>query len=87
MRVGRIPNCAEYRIDEQFQNLPILGAKFSYSQLKNSRNLLIFQILKFCKFVKFRILKILQNGRTIPKFANVGIQILVFQIKKILEIC
>ena len=40
------PSGAEFRMDEQ--------------NLKNSRNLLIFQIAKFWKFVKFRIWEILK---------------------------
>ena len=43
MRIGQIASSAEYRMDKQFQNL------------KNSENLLIFQVIKFWKFVNFPI--------------------------------
>ena len=35
MRIGKIASSAEYQMDKQFQNL------------KNSENLLIFQVVKF----------------------------------------
>ena len=43
MRTGKIASGAEYRMDEQSQNLLIFG---------------IFQLLKFWKFVNFTIRKI-----------------------------
>ena len=43
MKTGEIPSSAEYRMDQQFQNLVIFG---------------IFQVLKFWKFVNFTIWKI-----------------------------
>ena len=33
MRISEIASSAEYQMDEQFQNLPILRAKFWYSKL------------------------------------------------------
>ena len=33
MRIGEIANDAEYRMDEQFQDLVIFGAKFRFSKL------------------------------------------------------
>ena len=67
MRLGEIASSAEYRMDEQFQNLSIFGTKFCFSKLeKNSINLLTIQI------VKFRNLLIRQFGkfRKFPKFYN-----------------
>ena len=32
--IGKIASCAEYQMDEQFQNLPIFRAKFWFSELK-----------------------------------------------------
>ena len=32
MRIGKISSGAEYRVDAQFQNLPISGAKFRFSE-------------------------------------------------------
>ena len=64
MRIDKIASSAEYRIDKQFQNLPILGAKFWFSKLKkNSRNFLIFQIAKFSIFINYPI-------RRNPKMSN-----------------
>ena len=37
MRLGEISSSAEYRIDEQFQELPIYWAKFCFS--KSEKNL------------------------------------------------
>ena len=34
MRIGEIANSAEYRIDKQFQILPIFGVKFWFSKLE-----------------------------------------------------
>ena len=36
MKLGEIASSAEYRMDEQFQNLPIIGAKFWFSKLKKN---------------------------------------------------
>ena len=33
MRIGEIMSSAEYRMDEQFENLPIFGVKFRFSKL------------------------------------------------------
>ena len=46
MRISEITNNAEYQIDEQNQNLPILGIKFWFSKLKK-------KIQKFPKFYNF----------------------------------
>ena len=35
MRIGEIASSAEYQMDEQFQNLPIFGAKFGFFKLNN----------------------------------------------------
>ena len=53
MRIGKIAISAEYQMNEQFQNLPIFGAKFWFSKLKKSRNSLTFQFGKFRKYPKF----------------------------------
>ena len=34
MRIGKITSSAEYRMNEQFKNLPIFGVKFAFSKLK-----------------------------------------------------
>ena len=34
MNIGKIASSAEYRMDKQFQNFPIFGAKFWFSKLK-----------------------------------------------------
>ena len=34
MRIGEIASSAEYRLNEQFQNLAIFGAKFWFSKLE-----------------------------------------------------
>ena len=34
MRIGEVANSAEYRVDEQFQNLPIFGVKFWFFKLE-----------------------------------------------------
>ena len=47
MRIGE----AEYQMDEQNQNLPILGIKFYFSKLKKkSKNFPNFTISKIIKF-------------------------------------
>ena len=58
MRISEIASSAEYRIDEQFQN----------PDLKNSRNLLIFQFGIFQKFAIQKIRKIcdFKNSETFP---------------------
>ena len=48
MRIDKITSSAEYRMDEQFQNSPICGAKFWFSKFE-----------KFCKLVNFYYYKIL----------------------------
>ena len=49
MRIGKIASSAEYRMDEQLQNLTTFGAKLWFSKLKI-----------FWKFVNFQIWKILK---------------------------
>ena len=63
-------------MDERFQNLPISEIP-SFLNLKNSENLLIFQIVKFWKFVNFLIWEIqkiadLKNSKNFQfrKFQN-----------------
>ena len=46
MRIGKIMSSAEYRKDEQNQNLPIFGIKFWFSKSKK-------KIRKFPKFYNF----------------------------------
>ena len=46
MRAGKITSGAEYRMDEQFQNLLIFGIFWSFEILE------FFQVLKFWKFFK-----------------------------------
>ena len=48
MRIGKIMNTAEYRMDEQNQNLPIFGIKLWFSKLKKKIPK-ISQILQFRK--------------------------------------
>ena len=51
MRIGEITNNAEYRVDEQNQNLPFFGIKLLFSKLKKK-----FQkIPKFYNFENHRI--------------------------------
>ena len=57
MRIGKVSSGAEYRIDEQFQNL-LIYRTYSYPNWKNSENLLIFQVVNFWKFFDFPIWKI-----------------------------
>ena len=47
MRFGEIASGAEYRIDEQFKNLPTFGVSIIFKIEKNSENLSIFQVVKF----------------------------------------
>ena len=47
MKIGEIASNAEYRMDEQFQNWQFLEPSFGFPNLKNSRNLLIFQFGTF----------------------------------------
>ena len=55
MRIGEITNSAEYRRDEQNQNLPIFGIKLWFSRLKkNSKNFLNFTISKIVEFSLLR---------------------------------
>ena len=54
MRIGKIASSSEYRIQKQFQNFLIFGIS-SFPNLRNSENLLIFEIVKFWKFVNFPI--------------------------------
>ena len=46
MRIAKIASGAKYRIDEQFQNLLICGAKFWFSKLKENWKFVNFIILK-----------------------------------------
>ena len=51
MRIGEITNSAEYRMDEQNQNLPIFGIKLWFSKLKKkSKNLSNSTITKIIEF-------------------------------------
>ena len=43
MRIGKIANSAEYRMDEQFVNCQFLEPNFGFPNEKNFRSLLIFQ--------------------------------------------
>ena len=52
MRIGEITNSAEYRMDEQNQNLLIFGIKLWFSKLKK-KNSNISQILQFRKSSNF----------------------------------
>ena len=47
MRIGKIMNGAEYRRDEQNQNLPMFGIEFWFSKLKK-------KISKVSQIVQFR---------------------------------
>ena len=51
MRIGIIASGTKYRMDEQFQNLLIFGM----FKLWNFGNLLIFQFVKFQKFLISKI--------------------------------
>ena len=48
MRIGEITNSPEYQMDEQNQNLPILGIKLWFSKLKKK-----FPYFKISKIIKF----------------------------------
>ena len=50
IRIGEIASSAEYRMDEHFQNLQIIGAKFWFS----------VNWKKFYKFVNFPNCRILE---------------------------
>ena len=52
MRIGKIESGAEYRIDEKFSNFLNFD---SFLNWENSGSLLIFQVVKFWKFVDFPI--------------------------------
>ena len=56
MTIGKIASGAEYRIDEKFQNLAILGISIVFQIEKFE----IFSIFEFEKFKKFPIYKILK---------------------------
>ena len=58
MRIGKIASSAEYRIDEQSQNLLIFGILIVFWIEKNSGNLLILQFGNFQKFPIYKITKI-----------------------------
>ena len=69
MRIGKISSSAEYRMDEQFQNLTIFGVKFWFSKFKKFykfSNIFNFQISEYSQFLKFQkvpIRKILQLSK------------------------
>ena len=50
MRIGKISSGAEYRMNEQSQNLIIFGILIVF-QIESSTHLLIFQVVKFWKFL------------------------------------
>ena len=52
MKIREITNSAEYRMDEQNQNLPIFGIKLWFSKMKK-KNSKIPQILQFRKSTNF----------------------------------
>ena len=52
MRLGEIASSAKYRMDEQFPNLPIFGAKFWFSQLE--KKFYNFKKFSHCKILEFR---------------------------------
>ena len=62
MIIGEITNSAEYRTDEQNQNLPIFEVKFWFSKLKTIPK--ISQILQFLKSSNFHY----RQTRKIIKF-------------------
>ena len=51
MRIGKIASSAKYRMGKPFQNFRIFG--ISILNWKNSEKFLIFQVIKFWKFVNF----------------------------------
>ena len=51
MGIGEITNSAEYRMNEQNQNLPIFGNKLWFSKLKKK----LHKFLKFYNFENHRI--------------------------------
>ena len=63
MRIGKITNSVEYRMDEQNQNLPIFGIKLWFSKLKK-------KIQKFPKFHNFENhqISIISKQKKIIKF-------------------
>ena len=46
MRIGEIANSAEYQMDEQNQNLPIVWIKLWFSELKKNSQISIIDKLK-----------------------------------------
>ena len=58
MRIGKIASSAEYRMDEQSQNLLIFKILIVFWIEKNSGNLLILQFWNFQKIPIYKITKI-----------------------------
>ena len=58
MRIGKIASSAEYRMDEQSQNLLIFGISLVFWIEKKSGNLLVLQFKNFQKFPIYKITKI-----------------------------
>ena len=59
MRIGKIAKSAEYRMDEQFQNLLIFGDKFWFFKLIFFSNFPNFTMSKIVKFPLLTIHKII----------------------------
>ena len=80
MRIGEITNSAEYRMDQQNQNLAIFEIKLWFSRLKkNSKNFPNFTILKINEFPlltnsrkKYQIYEIVEC-RKLGNFQNLTI--------------
>ena len=58
MRMGKISNSAEYRMNEQLQNLPIFRANFWFYKLEEFWIFLIFQFSKIKKKNQIGVSKI-----------------------------
>ena len=58
MRIGKIASNAEYRMDQQSQNLLIFGILIVFWIEKNCGNLFILQFENFQKFPIYKITKI-----------------------------
>ena len=73
IRIGEITSSAEYRMDEQFQNLPIFGINFWFSKLVKK-----FQkVPKFYNFENYQI-SIPENSKNRKIYG-------IFQFRKIVN--
>ena len=78
MKIGEITNSAEYRMDEQNQNLPIFGKNSKFYNFENHQISIIdklkkinqsFEIVEFQKLANFKNLTICKTIK-IQKISN-----------------